>query len=183
MEKRGVGKNTSISLFLLPSFNLLWWLLLSKPKQNPGDTRVLGYRVGPRWAKNGLRRGIQADNIQHAVKCVNGIKIVRIGTSPDVQWLRLCFSNAGDTSLIPGWESRILNAVEQLSLTYWACLPLLERRFCIAVKILHVIAKTWHSWKQRNKQIHINKKEMDNLVGVERFYQDKLLSYSGAYDW
>ena len=31
--------------------------------------------------------------------------------------------------------------------------------------------------------MHINKKEMDDLVGVERFYQDKLLSYSGAYDW
>jgi len=92
-------------------------------------------------------------------------------------------SNAGDTSLIPGWESRILNAVEQLNLSYWACLPLLERSSCITVKILHVIAKTWDSWKQRNKQMHINKKEMDDLVGVERFYQDKLLSYSGAYDW
>ena len=112
MEKRGVGKNTSISLFLLPSFSLLWWLLLSKPKQNPGDTRVLGYRVGPRWAKNGLRRGIQADNIQHAVKCVNGIKIVPIGTSPIVQWLRLCSSNAGDMSVIPGWGTKIPHAVQ-----------------------------------------------------------------------
>ena len=33
------------------------------------------------------------------------------GTSLEVQWFRLCTSTAGGTGSIPGWGSRILNAV------------------------------------------------------------------------
>ena len=32
------------------------------------------------------------------------------GTSLAVEWLRLHAPNAGDTSLIPGWKTKILNA-------------------------------------------------------------------------
>ena len=34
------------------------------------------------------------------------------GTSPVVQWLRLCTSNARGTSLIPGWGTKIPHAVQ-----------------------------------------------------------------------
>ena len=33
------------------------------------------------------------------------------GTSLVVQWLRLYASTAGDTGLIPGWETKILHAM------------------------------------------------------------------------
>ena len=34
-----------------------------------------------------------------------------LGTSLAVQWLRLCASTGGGASLIPGWETKILQAV------------------------------------------------------------------------
>ena len=40
------------------------------------------------------------------------IKIGKAGTSLVVQWLGLRASNAGGTGSIPGWETRILQAVQ-----------------------------------------------------------------------
>ena len=34
----------------------------------------------------------------------------QIGTSPAIQWLELCVSNAGGAGSIPGWETKIPHA-------------------------------------------------------------------------
>ena len=49
----------------------------------------------------------------HWSKCVGNLmafKVVKPGTSPAVQWLRLCTSTAGGTGSIPGWGTKILHA-------------------------------------------------------------------------
>ena len=48
------------------------------------------------------------------MKCpVWGIQSVIMGTSPAVQWLRPCASNAGDTGSIPGPGTKSPHAAQQ----------------------------------------------------------------------
>ena len=65
--------------------------------------------------KHHVRLEVEPDPAQDAIviawarACL--FKELKIGTSLEVLWLRLCASNAGGSGSIPGWETKILHAM------------------------------------------------------------------------
>ena len=53
---------------------------------------------------------ITVEYLHHLLRTYFICKILKTGTSLQVQWLKLCASNAGDLCLISGWGTKIPHA-------------------------------------------------------------------------